>query len=221
LRINQDMNNEAMMQIFADAGAIITNDHFVFTAGAHSDTYINKDALYVHTKTISDLCKIMADHYDANEIDIVIGPVIGGVVLSQWVAHHLNCKRSSGESLSLYAEKEGEGKDKKFVIKRGYDSFIPGKTVLVVEDLLTTGDSARKVVECVKALGGKVVGLSVLCNRGGVTAEDVCNIPIKALTNVTLKMWDEDKCPLCKDKKPINIKLGKGKDFLEKRGLKV
>jgi len=215
------MNNEAMTQVFADAGAIITNDHFVFTAGAHSDTYINKDALYVHTKTISDLCKIMADHYDANEIDVVIGPVIGGVVLSQWVSYHLNCKRSSGEVLSLYAEKEGEGREKTFVIKRGYDAYIPGKNVLVVEDLLTTGDSACKVIECVKALGGKVVGLSVLGNRGGVKTQDVGNVPIHALINITMQSWTEEDCPLCKAKKPINIKLGKGKAFLEKGGIAV
>lgn len=215
------MNDEAMMRVFADAGAIITNDHFVFTSCLHSDTYINKDALYAHTKTISHLCKVMADQYDANEIDIVIGPVIGGVALSQWVSHHLNCRRSSGETLSLYAEKEGEGKDKNFVIKRGYDLFIPGKKVLVVEDLLTTGDSARKVVECVKALGGTVIGLCVLGNRGGVKSQDVGNVPIHALINVNMQAWSEEECPLCKAKKPINIKLGKGKAFLEKRGIAV
>jgi len=215
------MNDEAMMRVFADAGAIITNDHFVFTSGAHSDTYINKDALYVHTKTISDLCRIMAEQYDANKIDVVIGPVIGGVVLSQWVTHHLNSRRSSGEVLSLYAEKEGDGKDKTFVIKRGYDSYIPGNKVLVVEDLLTTGDSACKVIECVKALGGNVVGLSVLGNRGGVKPQNVSNVPIQALINVTMQSWAEEDCPLCKAKKPINIKLGKGKVFLEKRGIAV
>jgi orotate phosphoribosyltransferase len=213
------MNNEAMMRIFADAGAIITNDHFVFTAGAHSDTYINKDALYVHTKTISDLCKLMAESYDANDIDVVIGPVIGGVVLSQWVTYHLNCRRANGEVLSLYAEKEGEGKEKTFEIKRGYDVLIPGKKVLVVEDLLTTGDSARKVIECVRALGGKVVGLSVLGNRGSVESKDVGNVPIQALITVKMQSWTEEDCPLCKAQKPISIKFGKGKDFLEKRGI--
>ena len=215
------MNNEATMQMFAGVGAIITNDHIVLTAGSHTDTYINKDALYVHTKTISDLCKLMADGYDANAIDVVIGPVIGGVVLSQWVAHHLNSRRSSGETFSLYAEKEGEGKDKQFVIKRGYDLFIPGKKVLVVEDLLTTGDSARKVIECVKALDGKVVGLSVLGNRGGVKPENVGNVPIQALITVSIETWSEEQCPLCKAGKPINIKIGKGKAFLEKRGIAV
>jgi len=210
------MNDEAIMRVFADAGAIITNDHVVYTSGLHGHTYINKDALYVHTKTISDLCKIMAEKYDANEIDIVIGPVIGGVVLSQWVTHHLNARRSNEEILALYAEKEGEGKEKSFVIKRGYDAYIPGKNVLVVEDLLTTGDSALKVVNCVKGLGGKVIGLSVLGNRGGVKPENVGNVPIHALLNIKMDSWPEDQCPLCKENKPVNIKLGKGKVFLER-----
>ncbi len=211
------MDNQAIMQVFTELGAITLNSHFVFTSGRHSNAYINKDALYVHTQAISKLCKLMADEYDADKVDVVIGPTIGGVVLSQWVTHHLNARRSSGETLSLYAEKEGEGEDKKFVIKRGYNLHIPGKNVVVVEDLLTTGGSARKVIECVRSLKGNVLGLSVLCNRGQVSPQDVGNVPIKTLINFTLNSWTEEECQLCKDNVPINTNLGKGKAFLERR----
>jgi orotate phosphoribosyltransferase len=215
------MSNDLVMKLLSDAGAIITNSHIVYTSGRHGNAYVNKDALYVHTKATSELCKAMADNYDADEIDVVIGPTIGGVVLSQWVAHHLNAKRSSGETLAVYAEKDGEGEDKKLIIKRGYDLLVPDKNVLVVEDVVTTGGSARKVVESARALGAKIVGVSVLCNRGGITSKDIGDVPLHALTNVTLESWAEEECPMCKDKTPINTNVGKGKAFLEKHGAKV
>jgi orotate phosphoribosyltransferase len=211
------MNNEVVMRLLADAGAIITDSHIVYTSGRHGKAYVNKDALYVHTGATSQLCAMIADHYNADRVDIVIGPTIGGVVLSQWVAHHLSAKRSAGEVMSVYAEKEGEGEDKKLVIKRGYDQLVSGKNVLVVEDVLTTGGSARKVVEAVRALDGKVIGLSVLCNRGGVKPSDVGDVPLLALTTVTMDSWPEEECTLCKEGVPVNTSLGKGKAFLEKR----
>lgn len=212
------MNSEAVMRLLADAGALISGSHIVYTSGRHGSSYVNKDALYVHTKATAELCGVMASQFDAQEIDIVIGPTVGGVVLSQWVAHHLNAKRKSGETLSLYAEKEGEGEDKKLVIKRGYDLLVPGKKVVVVEDVVTTGGSARKVIEAVRELKGNVVALCVLCNRGGIKPSDVGDVPIHALTTVSLESFAEDECKMCKENMPINTSVGKGKAFLEKRG---
>src|SRR5579885_1815948 len=99
------MNDPAIMQLFIDAGAIITDSHFVYSSGRHSSVYINKDALYLPTEVISKLCELMVRPYNAEQIDVVVGPVLGGIVLSQWATHHLNQRRSIGETLAVYAEK--------------------------------------------------------------------------------------------------------------------
>jgi orotate phosphoribosyltransferase len=211
------MNDPAIMQLFADVGAIVSNSHFVYSSGRHSSVYINKDALYLHTQTISKLCQLMALPYNADQIDVVVGPVLGGIVLSQWVAHYLNARRSSGETLAVYAEKDGDGADKTFAFHRGYDKYIPGKNILVVEDILTTGDSARQVIELVRGHGGNVVGLSALCNRGNVQPEDVGNVPIQTLVSVTLETFTEEECPFCQQQAPINTELGKGRAFLARQ----
>jgi len=205
------------MQLFVDAGAIITDSHFVYSSGQHSSVYINKDALYLHTEMISKLCQLMAHPFNAHQIDVVVGPVLGGIVLSQWVAHHLNAHRSSGETLAVYAEKEGDAADKTFSFHRGYDRYIPDKNVLVVEDVLTTGGSARQVIELVRQHGGRVIGLSALCNRGNVQPEDVGNVPIHTLITIKLETFTEAECPYCQQQVPINTELGKGRAFLARR----
>jgi orotate phosphoribosyltransferase len=116
--------------------------------------------------------------------------------------------------LAVYAEKDGD----QFVIKRGYEKLIPGKNVLIVEDILTTGGSAKKVFEAVRALGGNVVGLGAICNRGGVTEGDIGLLPeLYSLTSVNLDSWEANECPLCASDVPVNITIGKGKEFLARR----
>jgi orotate phosphoribosyltransferase len=207
------MNDPEIMQMFSDVGAIVTDSHFVYTSGRHSSVYINKDALYLHTGTISALCKMMVEPYNPEQVDVVVGPVLGGIVLSQWAAHHLNQRRVNGETLAVYAEKASDGLDKQFFFGRGYAQYIAGKNILVVEDVLTTGGSARQVIEVVRALGGNIVALSVLCNRGNVRPSDVGGVAISALVSIDLDTYAPEDCPLCKANVPVNMELGKGKSF--------
>jgi orotate phosphoribosyltransferase len=211
------MNDPAIIQMFVDVGAIINDSHFVYSSGRHSSVYINKDALYLYPKTISSLCRLMAQPYDAGQIDVVVGPVLGGIVLSQWVAHHLNAARSSGETLAIYAEKGADGADKSFFFGRGYDKHIPGKRILVVEDVLTTGGSARQVIELARQHGGNVIGLSALCNRGNVQPSDVGDVPIHTLVTINLDTYAEAECPFCQQHVPVNTELGKGRAFLARQ----
>ncbi|MCK4946244.1 MAG: phosphoribosyltransferase [Alphaproteobacteria bacterium] len=204
------MNEQEILKILGKVNAVVTDSHIVYTSGKHGTAYINKDAIYPHTKETSQLCRAIAERFADSGVEVVIAPSIGGVILSQWVAHHLT-DITGREVLGVYSEKDGDS----FVIKRGYDKIVQGKKVLVVEDVLTTGGSAKKVIEATRALGGDVVGLGVLCNRGGITSQDIAN-PQKfvSLINVKLDTWDEAECPMCSKGIPINTDVGKGREFL-------
>lgn len=208
------MSEQDVLQILGRIGAIISNSHIVYTSGKHGTAYVDKDRIYPHPKQTSFLCRLIADQFGVLGTipDAVVAPEKGGIILSQWVAHHLS-KFFSKEVLAYYAEKTDDGG---FVIRRGGAAeMIPGKKVLVVEDVLTTGGSARKVVEVTRAMGGDVIGLGVICNRGGVTRQDVGDPPkLFALVNVKLDAWDEADCPLCAKGVVINTDVGKGREFL-------
>ncbi len=178
----------------------------VYNSGRHGEAYVNKDALYTSTEDTSSVCKLIAEHFASAAIDVVAGPTVGGVILTQWVAHHSTFRPSGQRPAAIYAEEV----DGLRVFRRGYADFIPGRRVLVVEDILTTGGSARKVVDAVRAAGGEVVGLGALCNRGGITAETLGVPELYALTALPLGSWDAADCPLCRAGVPINTKVGKG-----------
>lgn len=209
------LSKEEIARIFAGTKAIITSSHVVYKSGKHGSTYVNKDAIYPHTMQTSLLCREIAERFINDNVEVVIAPAVGGIILSQWVAYHLAIMNGS-QVLGIYADKADDGQS--FVIKRGYDKIITGKNVLVVEDVLTTGDSAKKVIEATRTLGGKVIGLGVLCNRGKVTKTDVASVPrLTALLDIELNTYDEKDCPLCQRGIPVNTDVGKGREFLARQ----
>lgn len=187
--------------------AIITNDHILYTSGKHGAEYVNKDAIYPHTEAVSRLCEMIAEQFLNDNVQVVLAPAVGGIVLTQWTAYHLQ-KKSGKEVLAAYAEKQSDGE---FALKRGYGKLVEGKNILVVEDILNTGGSAKKVVELVQDSLGAIVGLAVICNRGNVKPDDVAYVPrIFSLVDIDFKAWEAADCPLCKKGIPLSKEYGKG-----------
>jgi orotate phosphoribosyltransferase len=205
------MTEQTVLETLERLGALITNSHVVYTSGRHGASYVNKDALYPHTAETAATCALIAGHFAGAGVEVVAGPTVGGVILAQWVAHQLPALPGGGRPLAIYAEEQETDGERARVFRRGYDALVPGRRVLVVEDILTTGGSARKVVAAVRALGGEVVGLGALCNRGGLSA-DALGVPeLYTLTSLSLESYDPADCPLCRNGVPINTRVGKGR----------
>lgn len=201
-----------VLSILKKVGAVLTDDHFVYTSGKHGSVYINKDALYPHTAETSQVGLMFAKKFKDIDIDVVAGPALSGIILSQWTAYHMS-KLKGKEILGVYTEKTLE---KNQVFTRGYDKLVKGKNVLVIEDLTTTGGSVRKVVDSVKAAGGNVVAVCVMVNRDPVgVVTEVVGGPFFTLGILMAEAFDESDCPLCKAGIPINISVGHGEKYLK------
>ncbi|MDP2788864.1 MAG: phosphoribosyltransferase family protein [bacterium] len=204
---------EEVNQILEKTGAVIRDSHFVYVSGKHSSIYVNKDYIYPHIKYVSRIAEIIAEKHKNKPIEVVVGPSIGGIILSQWVAYHLS-RMKDKEILSVYTEKQP---DKNQIFTRGYGQFVKGKNVLVVEDIVTTGGSVKKVINSVDKAGGKVLAACCIVNKDPEHINPgFIGVPFDYLTIVGVDVYDEKNCPLCKQNVPINIKIGHGKNFLER-----
>lgn len=204
-----------------ESQGVILDGHFVLKSKKHSAKYINKDEVYTDALTISSLCIDLALPYRDDKrtpdllVETVIGPAIGGVILAHCVAHFL-CL-DGRRVRSVFADKDEE-EDGRFEILRGYDKYIAGKRVLVVEDIITTGSSVRGTVEAVRRIGGTVLGVAALCNRGTSTAESLGVPKLNQLVTMDLETWDAEVCQLCAAGTPINTDLKHGAEFVAKYG---
>lgn len=207
------MKQENVLDILKRANAIITNSHFVYTSDRHGDVYINKDALYPHVEEASKVAQLFAEKFKDLDMDAVVAPALGGILLSQWTAFHLS-KIKKKKILGIYTEKNLE-KDQIFT--RGYDKLVRGKKVVVVEDVATTGGSIKKVIVSVKEHGAKVLAVGVMVNRDPENVnEKTMGAPLFSLANLFVKSYDEKECPLCRANISVNTDVGHGRKFLEK-----
>ncbi len=208
---------DQVLNLLKKSGSIFQG-HFVFTSGKHAPRYIDKMALFAHPTLTSRMGKIFAEKYKDKNIDVVVAPALGGIILSTWVAYHLS-KLAKKDILGIYTEKTP---DKEQIFTRGYDKHVKGKRVLVVEDNVTTGGSVAKVVAAVVAAGGKVVEVCSMTNinpNPSLITDKVIGAKYSSLTELPVVLYDEDKCPLCRENVSVDTEHGHGKKFLEKNRL--
>lgn len=142
------------------------------------------------------VCKIIADYFKNFEIDTVISPAMGGIIVGQEIARQLN-KRS------IFAERE----DKKLTLRRGF-TIDKGEKVLVCEDVVTTGGSVFEVIDIVKQQGGEVVGVGYIVDRSSGKVQ--FGYPQVSTMKMDVISYAPDECPLCLEKLPL-VKPGSRK----------
>lgn len=190
------LNKERVIEIF-EKSEVLLHGHFLLTSGRHSNQYMQCAQLLQYPEYAEEISKGLADNFRDDNIDIVIGPAMGGIIISYELARQLKVK-------NLFAERENG----KMVLRRGF--FIPkGARVLVAEDVITTGGSVREVIDIVKEQGGEVVGVAVLVDRSNGTIDFGTKLAAALTTEVI--SYDAEDCPLCKEGKLPAIKPGSRK----------
>ena len=176
-------------QIFQESGAVLKG-HFLLTSGLHSPVYWEKFQVLQHPVYVEQLCRMIATHFQNERVGVVAGPTTGGVILAFEVARQLGVR-------GIFAEKVGE---KERVFRRGFD-IKPCERVLVVDDVLTTGDSVHQVLGAVARLGGVVVGVGVLVDRSALGVD--FGVPLFSCLRSKAVTYKPEECPLCAQRVPL------------------
>jgi orotate phosphoribosyltransferase len=169
-------------RLLRDAGAML-DGHFQLASGRHSAIYVEKFRLLEQPVQTEALCRMIAEWARPLDPQLVAGPTTGGIIMSYEVARLLGVRGIFAESANGHREFE-----------RGF-TIAPGERVLVVDDVLTTGGSVRDVVDAVRAAGGKVLGVAVLIDRTGGTAD--FGVQFFACLTLDIDSYEPEQCPLC------------------------
>ena len=176
-------------EIFEKSGAILKG-HFLLTSGRHSPVYWEKFKVLQSPPHTEQLCRMIADHFREQKIQVVAAPTTGGIILAFETAKQLGVR-------GIFAEKTGE---KERAFKRGFN-IEPGERVLIVDDILTTGGSIREVIAAAKKLGGQIIGIGVMVDRS--EQEMDFGVPLFSCLRAETVTYSPEDCPLCKAKIPL------------------
>ncbi|MCL2574080.1 MAG: orotate phosphoribosyltransferase [Defluviitaleaceae bacterium] len=176
------LTNQRVEEILKNSGALLTG-HFLYTSGRHGDKYMQCAKILQNPNYAVELVSYLADSFKEENVDIVIAPAVGGIVIGYELARQLGVT-------SLFAEREnGE-----MTLRRGFE--IPkGARVVVAEDVVTTGGSVQEVIDIVKNSGGELVGVGVLVDRSGGTIDFGTKTVATYTANIV--SYDADECPIC------------------------
>ena len=136
------------------------------------------------------LCQMIADHFKDKDVELVVGPTTGGIILAFEVARLMGLP-------AAFAEKVPSG-EREF--RRGF-KIRPGEKILVVDDVLTTGKSIREVFNAVANHNGNIVGVGVLVDRSDIPLD--FGAPLFSCLRASTRAYKADNCPLCKAGQPL------------------
>jgi orotate phosphoribosyltransferase len=177
------------LKVFKQTGAL-KQGHFRLTSGLHSATYFQCALVLQFPEHCAYLARHIVDYFKDRQIDVVVAPAIGGIVIGQEVARQLNCR-------IIFCERE----DGQMKLRRGF-SISPGENVLVCEDVVTTGGSVFEVIGVVKNNQANLVGVGFIVDRsGGKVNFDTDQY---AVVKMKVETFSEKECPLCKQEIAID-----------------
>lgn len=192
------MTNKEILDLFIKTDALLEG-HFLLTSGRHSNQYFQCAKILQYPNITSQVCSILTEKFKTYEIDTVIAPAMGGILVGYEVAKQLDRR-------SIFTERENNI----MTLRRGF-TLSPSEKVLVCEDVVTTGGSVFEVIELVKKSKAEVVGIASIVDRSNGKVN--FDYPFISSLKLEAVSYSPDECPICKENKIPLIKPGSRKVF--------
>jgi orotate phosphoribosyltransferase len=168
---------------------ILRRGHFSFRSGRHSNGLIDRDLLLADPAVASHFGYAIAKEFFISHIDTIATPSIWGAGLAQWVGYFLEPKAKVVDATPKLGQ---------LTIADKLKPLIQDKRVLLVDNLIISGETMTAFLEIMNNLGATVVGIAALWNSGGA---ELGGHTIYTPLNRYLPAWDALDCPLCADGK--------------------
>jgi orotate phosphoribosyltransferase len=173
---------EEIIEILKETEALLEG-HFLLSSGKHSKEYVQCAKVLRFPDKAEAILKPVVAQLEDLEIDKVVGPAMGGVVVSYEMGRQL------GKEAIFTERKEGE-----MMLRRGFE-INPGDKVIISEDVVTTGKSTIETKKVLESLGADVIGVACIIDRRGEGMD--IGMPVYSAIKFNIETFEADHCPLC------------------------
>jgi len=177
------MTDDEVLNEFRAADALLEG-HFILSSGLRSPRYLQCARVLMDPARAERIARALADKLPDDirgEIDLVVSPAMGGVI----IGHEMG--RALGKPAIFVERPHGT-----FEVRRGF-RIEPGQKVLLAEDVVTTGLSSREAIKAVEQAGGKVIGAASIVDRSGGSAD--LGVPYTGLIRIDVPTYEADSLP--------------------------
>jgi orotate phosphoribosyltransferase len=177
------MTDDEVLAEFRAADALLEG-HFILSSGLRSPRYLQCARLLMDPARAERIACALAERLPEEirrDIDIVVSPAMGGVI----IGHEMG--RALGRPAVFVERPEG-----KFELRRGF-RLDPGARVLMVEDVVTTGLSSREAIKAIGEAGGRVIAAASVVDRSGGRVD--LGVPYTSLIRIDVPTYAADALP--------------------------
>ena len=120
------------------------------------------------------------------EADVICGIAVSGIPFATMMADVLEDMTGLESSLAIFHpnkhRKDSDATDDEGTISTNFGS-VEGKKVVIVDDVITSGKTAREVIHTVRDLGGEPICVVVLIDKAGLS--EIEEVPVESLIKVS------------------------------------
>jgi orotate phosphoribosyltransferase len=175
-----------------DATGALQSGHFQLASGLHSSRFFRCIKLLRYPQAADIIFETFAIHFHPENINFVLGANEAGSILAFEVAKRLNAE------VVIARQQSGQ-----YSLIDGF-ALNSDDRVLVVDDITTTGGTAKQLIKIVQQAGAKPVGVGLIATKG------LFNIDLGCPTHVLITLENMDAippetCPLCQQGIPLGL----------------
>ncbi len=191
--------------ILLRTGAYRTNDHIVLRSGRHTSEYVAKALVTTEPTFTEGLGDIIAAHFSRYQVDLVLTTGYGAGLLGHCVA-----RAHPSRPRFIFATKgKASNRRTEVTLQPEYRAFFAeGGRVLIIEDILTTGETVKQLINLVESMGGQVVGVGAIWRR---STRMKFKYPLFTVVTRDFPTYAPSECPMCRQGIPINPDFGGGR----------
>jgi orotate phosphoribosyltransferase len=184
------------VRVLRDTGAL-RDGHFEYPNGAHSNEYLQVPLAmryYQHARTLSvGLSRLLRANPEIRAIIpelSIVAPATGGLPVAYGVCEALRAKQV------YWAERDDEDKPMRF---RQFLEQHPGEQVVLVDDILRSGNKLSEMKTLLESRGATVVGLAVIIYQPTPKTRNFGSLPLYYLAKLEASYYaDSAHCDLCR-----------------------
>ena len=189
-----EKEKKEILYILQKTGAYLKEGHYKLASGKHSDRYVHVRLALSYEEYAKNFGQAIAEFFRIDEINVVAGFTVGGILLAKSISELLNATLVVGEKKRK--EKRSE------VVFSNLDEIRERDNILLVDDVLTTGGSMKLAINAINRLGrGVIKGVAIVVDRSKGKVD--FGIKTVRLVSIDLSQYNSDACPLCRKGLPL------------------
>jgi orotate phosphoribosyltransferase len=172
-------NREKLRDMIVDLALRRTAEPVTLASGKKSNLYVNLDKVFFDSagaRLAAMVIGPMIESMDNGSVQSIGGPILGAVPLTDAILRHYENNYMYMRGFAVYKDAKSRG---------GIDAiagrFEKGDNVIIVDDVCTSGGSAKYAKEMVELAGAKVIGFFAVVDRGAAGLRAFGDVPYQYL----------------------------------------